>query len=255
MLKGLWSRRSGRGAGDALHAEVEFNGMPSALAKRVRRVGRMFDTADRDEQKRRRRERSELALAAARVPTGQTVVELGALFGQATCFLALGAAFVRARPVWAFDRFRRRDADGRHEPYLGPLRAFRKTIRRAGVSGHVIGVALPPTDAATAWDGSPVGLLVLDAGSGLASCAKAYDAWLPHLADGALVVLRDCRPAVRDAIARDSLRTERGVESLRFCVHTASAEASSASIDRTADPRKAPRNSPQNDPRRDHRAA
>lgn len=199
-------------------------GLPRRLAGQVRWVARLFPMQEGRDPEAWLRERATLALQAASVGEGQSVVELGAMSGRTTCFLALGSAYVEGLPVWAIDRFRREDESGTvmAEGRGGPLRSFRRTIRRAGVRRYVVGVGSSSVEAAEAWDGSPVGMLVLNEQASLSGCVQDIEAWRRHLAEGAKVVVPG-GSRFDQALPMAGLEVDRAVEGLRFC-HTTAVE-------------------------------
>lgn len=140
-----------------------------------------------------------LRALAAQVPADEAIVELGAYQGRATGWLLLGAsegqgAHVTTVDPWTLYKPRQDTPEelsvlyGRAETYavfkqhMDAIGATpdRLTVKRG--YAHTIG---------RKWVGGPVGLLWHDAEHSADAVARDLEAWLPHLSEGAVVVLHD----------------------------------------------------------------
>jgi len=165
-----------------------------------------------------------LARYASQVPPTEAVVEVGSYKGKSTCYLAAGAGPNGAK-VYAFDawdlagnqtgRFGFADPTT-YEVFRSQVKAmhFSRRIKATKTFGHV---------AAQTWGGPPVGLLFVDADHEAGSVIRDGEAWTPHLAAGATVILDDLdtpkNPGVR--VAADHLARTWGpyeVEAERLAV-------------------------------------
>jgi predicted O-methyltransferase YrrM len=136
-----------------------------------------------------REELAELAHSAARVPSGQAVVEIGNYRGRSTVALALGARRAGAH-VWSVDP---------HAEFVGPrggrfgradMAQLYANLARSGVGADVSLVCLPSLAAARAFEGS-IGLLFIDGDHRYAAVRADFEAWSAHLAPGARVIFDD----------------------------------------------------------------
>lgn len=138
---------------------------------------------------------------AAEVPADQAIVELGAFKGRTAGWLALGAQNGNGAHVWSVDPWE--DGDEPTPDYLATARtvaeyrlsetreAFEKHLDETGVRPFVTPVQAKATDAAKNYDGPPVALLWHDAIHTKEAVAADLRAWLPHMADNAVIVLHD----------------------------------------------------------------
>jgi len=138
---------------------------------------------------------------AAEVPADQAIVELGAFKGRTTGWLAMGAQNGPGARVWSVDPWE----DGEELPadYQATARtipdyrlsetrdAYEKHLDETGVRPFVTTVQATAKDAAKTYDGPPVALLWHDAIHTREAVAADLRAWLPHMADNAVVVLHD----------------------------------------------------------------
>ena len=141
-----------------------------------------------------------LAEQAAAVPADQAIVEVGSYLGRSTCYLASGAAQGHGAHVWAVDawdlpRPEHGPGSGARERFGLPetRRAFLDHLQACGVAGRVTAIQAFSVDAAKDWDGPPVGLLFLDGDHSHAAVKADWQAWKPHLAEGAAVAFDDAR--------------------------------------------------------------
>ena len=95
-------------------------------------------------------------------------------------------------------------------------------LASTGLGRHVVPVTAGPIAAAGAWDGSPVGLLVLDAEAGVATCMSAYAAWSGHLVDASRVIFAGpVSESAAQLLWGGSLEPLFGLNGLRVCAHHA----------------------------------
>jgi hypothetical protein len=126
---------------------------------------------------------------AAQVPADQAVVDLGTCTGRATGWLLLGAGEGYRAHVTTVARVESDDDRQRLGAYMA----------RVGATSaeHTIAYTTP-AKAAASWSGPPVGLL---RHSGHGDVTSDLSAWLPHLADGAVVVVHEAAdPGVADTV-------------------------------------------------------
>ena len=190
--------------------------LPGGLSRSVHRVCTTLGAPADVDSGAWRSAMAALAVYAAETPDGQSVVQLRAGDGRATAALAAGTSFARRPAAWAVDTF---TAPGRAATIEAPLY---RVLATTGLGRHVVPVTAGPIAAAKVWDGSPVGLLVLDAAAGVATCMNAYAAWSGHLTDAARVIFAG---PVSETAARllwgGSLEPLFGLGGLRVCRHHA----------------------------------
>lgn len=130
---------------------------------------------------------------AAAVPADQEIVELGAYQGQSTGWLLLGAQDGHGAHVTTVDPWERRTDRwlGWSSLFATAGRAFQAHMRDVGASDATLAARQGfAAQVAAEWYG-PVGLLFHDAGHGADEVEADLRAWLPHLAEGAVVALHD----------------------------------------------------------------
>jgi predicted O-methyltransferase YrrM len=140
---------------------------------------------------------------AARVPADQAVVELGVYKGRTACYLAAGARSGQGARVWAFDPW---DLPGHRVPYTASVKRRRhrvqftskqtrlqakRNVHRAGLRDRVTLVRGFSVEEGERWAGPPVGLLYVDGDHRYDAVHADFEAWRPHLVDGAVVVFDD----------------------------------------------------------------
>lgn len=190
--------------------------MPAGLSRSVHRVCTGLGAPADVDPGAWRAEMAALAVYAAETPDGQSIVQLHAGDGRATAALAAGTSFARRPAAWAVDTF---SAAGRAAAGEAPLY---RALASTGLGRHVVPVTAGPTAAAGAWDGSPVGLLVLDAGVGVATCMSAYAAWSSHLVDASRVIFAGpVSASAASLLWGGSLEPLFGLGGLRVCAHHA----------------------------------
>lgn len=144
--------------------------------------------------------RDTLVKLAAKVPAGQSIVELGSFMGRSTGHLALGSARGNDVPVHAFDPWEDGVIPAGYEAHAPSIAdyvrsetraAFDAHMDRTGAGEYVTAHQSTATDGAQAYDGPPVGLLFHDALHRKEDVRDDLRAWLPHMADQAVIVLHD----------------------------------------------------------------
>lgn len=128
--------------------------------------------------------------AAARVPAGEAVVEVGSHHGKSTILLASGLP--AGTTLTAIDPF----DDPRWGGGPDALAAFESNLERAGVRDRVVLARALSADVAASWSGAPVGLAWIDGAHDLKSVLADLDGWIPRLAPGGLLVLHDAFSAI-----------------------------------------------------------
>jgi predicted O-methyltransferase YrrM len=125
------------------------------------------------------------------------IVELGAFFGRTTVLLAGARKLRGSGKVHSVDPF---DCSGdavsvpQYHRILeqqggGSLRThFDENLRRAGLSDWVEVRQARASDAAAHWE-TPVDLLLLDGDQSPRGAREAYEAWIPHLRQGGILIL------------------------------------------------------------------
>jgi|GEM_PF-2113229 len=190
--------------------------MPAGLSRVVHRACTALGAPADGDPAAWRAEMAALAVYAAETPAGQSVVQLTAGDGRAAAALAAGTSFARRSAVWTIDSF---SAAGAAEATQAPLH---RALAATGLGRHVVPVTAGPTAAAGAWDGSPIGLLVLDAAAGVATCMSAYAAWSKHLADASRVIFAgSVNEQAASLLWGGSLEPLFGLGGLRVCGHHA----------------------------------
>ena len=186
---------------------------PPALARRVERLCAILGAPVEAESAAWKAAQAAMAVYAAETPPAESVVQLYAGDGRATAALAAGTRFAKRPALWAIDAWTGAESG------LGLLR---RNLVSTGLEREVLPVSAGPVLSAGAWDGSPVGLLVIDAGAGVSTCMAAYSAWSPHLADGARIIFHGPANATAGHLLwGGALEPLFGVGYLRVCAHHA----------------------------------
>jgi len=142
----------------------------------------------------------ELLWSCARaVAAHQCIVEIGTYCGLATMALAHGAASGQSPPVYTVDphwQFQQLD-----ELAYGPgnLATFYRSMGQLApeLTRLIFKVSLSSQQASLAWTGMstvsmpPIGMLWIDGNHSSQAVTQDLQAWVPHLADGGLVLLHD----------------------------------------------------------------
>jgi predicted O-methyltransferase YrrM len=152
------------------------------------------------------------ALYAAAVEAGRLslpLLEIGSYCGRSTLLLAEAARRAGTVAV-TVDHHRgseeQQPGEEFHDPELtdsadptrlDTLPAFRRTLARAGLEGHVVAVVGRSPQAAAALGGGGggrFGLVFIDGGHTDAHATADYESWVPQLAEGGLLAIHDVFP-------------------------------------------------------------
>ncbi|MFB7271242.1 class I SAM-dependent methyltransferase [Streptomyces sp. NPDC056244] len=148
------------------------------------------------------------AAAADAAALGLPLLEVGTYCGRSTLLLA-GAAREAGTVAVTVDHHRGSEEQQPgweyHDPSLvdpdtglmDTLPAFRRTLQRAGLEEHVIAVVGRSPQVAKVW-GGPLGLVFIDGGHTDEHATGDYEGWVPHLAEGGLLVIHDVFPDPAD---------------------------------------------------------
>ncbi|MFF7897530.1 class I SAM-dependent methyltransferase [Streptomyces sp. NPDC088817] len=148
-----------------------------------------------------------LALYAAAVTAGRLglpLLEVGTYCGRSTVLLADAA---RRAGVTALTVDHHRGSEEQqpgweyHDPetvdpeigLMDTLPTFRRTLHRAGLEDHVVALVGRSPQIAALWN-TPLGLVFVDGGHTDEHAGADYDGWVPHLAEGGLLVIHDVFP-------------------------------------------------------------
>lgn len=107
------------------------------------------------------------------------IVEIGSWRGKSTICLALGSMAGRKVPVYSIDRH-----------YDGTFRDFTRNVDEAGVAGLVHPIRAKSLDAVGSFD-QPIELLFIDASHKYEEVRKDFEAWVPKLIEGGVLLLHD----------------------------------------------------------------
>ncbi|AXK34936.1 class I SAM-dependent methyltransferase [Streptomyces armeniacus] len=141
------------------------------------------------------------AAADAAGRLGLPLLEVGTYCGRSTILLA-DAARTAGVTVLTVDHHRGSEEQQPgweyHDPSLvdpgtgmmDTLPAFRRTLHAAGLEEHVVALVGRSPQAAAVW-GGPLGLVFVDGGHTDEHAGADYEGWVPHLADGGLLVIHD----------------------------------------------------------------
>ncbi|MEE1928568.1 class I SAM-dependent methyltransferase [Streptomyces sp. TRM 70351] len=146
------------------------------------------------------------AVRAARL--GLPLLEVGTYCGRSTLLLADAA---RAAGVTAVTVDHHRGSEEQQpgweyhdpevvDPHTGridTLPAFRRTLHAAGLEDHVLALVGRSPQAAAVWR-APLGLVFVDGGHTDEHASADYAGWVPHLAEGGLLVVHDVFPDPAD---------------------------------------------------------
>ncbi|WP_322748018.1 MULTISPECIES: class I SAM-dependent methyltransferase [unclassified Frankia] len=146
--------------------------------------------------------------AAATVPAGGLICEIGTYCGKSTLYLAAAARQVAAtvvtvdhhrgseenQPGWEYhDRSLVDPRTGR----LDTLPWLRATLDATGVA-DVVTVVVGRSEAVGRWWTTPVSLLFLDGGHTRAQAQADYSVWARHIPPGGLLAIHDVFPDPAD---------------------------------------------------------
>lgn len=146
--------------------------------------------------------------AAADVPAGGTILEVGTYCGKSTLYLAAAARAGGGRVV-TVDHHRGSEENQPgweyHDPTLvdprtgrlDTLPTLRRTLEDAGVE-DVVTVVVGRSEQVGRWWGTPVWMLFLDGGHTEAQAQADYEAWARHVVPGGRLVIHDVFPDPAD---------------------------------------------------------
>ncbi|WP_433920818.1 class I SAM-dependent methyltransferase [Streptomyces canus] len=148
----------------------------------------------------------EAALDAGRL--GLPLLEVGTYCGRSAILLADAA---REAGVTALTVDHHRGSEEQqpgweyHDPetvdaelgLMDTLPPFRRTLHRAGLEEHVVALVGRSPQIAKVW-GSPLGLVFIDGGHTDEHANADYEGWVPHVAEGGLLVIHDVFPEPED---------------------------------------------------------
>ncbi|MBC9712505.1 class I SAM-dependent methyltransferase [Streptomyces sp. TRM66268-LWL] len=148
-----------------------------------------------------------LALYAAAVEAGALglpLLEVGTYCGRSTILLA-DAARQTGTTALTVDHHRGSEEQQPgweyHDPevvdpevgQMDTLPTFRRTLHKAGLEDHVVALVGKSPQVARVWGGS-LGFLFIDGGHTDEHAVADYEGWVPHLAEGGLLLIHDVFP-------------------------------------------------------------
>lgn len=130
---------------------------------------------------------------AGQVPEGQAIVEIGSFKGKSTAYLAQGSKDGNDVPVYAVDPWDLPgNVYGKHGFTAPEVReAFVSQLKSVRLWSRVTQVQAFSKDAATTYDGPPIGLLFIDGDHTYNGVATDFAAWSQYLAPWDHVVAFD----------------------------------------------------------------
>ncbi|MFT4081413.1 MAG: class I SAM-dependent methyltransferase [Nocardioides sp.] len=147
--------------------------------------------------------------AVDRLPHGPAL-EVGSYCGKSAIYLGAAARVVGGDAVvFCVDHHRGSEENQEgwehHDPNLvdpdsgrmDTLPLFRRTIEDAGLEETVVGV-VGPSARVSRWWRTPLSLLFIDGGHGVAPARDDYRGWTPHVMPGGLLVIHDVFPDPAD---------------------------------------------------------
>lgn len=140
-----------------------------------------------------------LAELASRVPADQAIVEIGSQGGTSTSWLGMGShKGGKHAPIYAIDLWDDSELLGRQPKHaeIAVLERFQAQIEYCASAGFLTRADIIPvkgesTAEAARWDGTPIGLLHVDALHTYEACAADIDAWAPFVASGGWIIVHD----------------------------------------------------------------
>lgn len=135
-----------------------------------------------------------LADLAAGVPSDQAIVEIGVFKAKTACYLAAGASTGPGAHVWGVDPWDLPGDRYSDRPYFTrptTRRSARQTVAAMGFSDRITLIREFSTALAKEWTGPKVGMLFVDGDHSYDGCRDDVDAWIPHLANGAVIAFDD----------------------------------------------------------------
>ena len=76
---------------------------------------------------------------------------------------------------------------------MDSFKAFRDTLRKAGLEQNVVPVVAPSAVAARDWS-TPLGMVFIDGGHSMEAAQTDLAAWAPHVAAGGILAIHDLFP-------------------------------------------------------------
>lgn len=133
---------------------------------------------------------------AVQWPVRGDVVELGSWTGLTTCYLATACRVRRHGHVYAVDTFSgNKEGNSNYASIArhgGSTRgAFDRRVRMAELSDRITPLVGLTADVARTYPGKPIRLLLIDADHSFEGVRSDFESWLPHMADGGLIVFHD----------------------------------------------------------------
>ena len=137
---------------------------------------------------------------AKQVPADQAIVELGVFKGRSTGWLAYGSHTGNGAHVFSVDPWESGVVPVGYEVHAPTVVEYVKSetreaweahVERVGAQGRVTPIQSTAVEAAAEWSGPKVGLLFHDALHRKEDVEADLRAWLPHLADDAVIVVHD----------------------------------------------------------------
>lgn len=142
---------------------------------------------------------------AAHVPAHQAIVEVGVFLARTTVFLARGARAGNGAHVFGVDPW---DLPGERYPYKwlnhprkGKTRqmftqpstrlAAEEAVAESGLADGITLIQGFSVEVASVWEGPEIGLLLIDGDHRADHVQADWEAWHPHLAEGAVVAWDD----------------------------------------------------------------
>ncbi|MFD9477517.1 MULTISPECIES: class I SAM-dependent methyltransferase [Streptomyces] len=145
-------------------------------------------------------DRAESALLYALAKSGPgngVIVEVGSFLGRATCFLAAGSQVTNRENVIAVDPFLGGTGDPgsqNEEGSISTVPFFRHNVNRLGFGDRVIAEQGTATEAGKNWSHGPIRLLFIDGLHTYEGVHADLTAFMPYLAEDAVVVFDDYFP-------------------------------------------------------------
>ncbi|NGO81622.1 class I SAM-dependent methyltransferase [Streptomyces sp. YC504] len=148
-----------------------------------------------------------LALYAAAVEAGALglpLLEVGTYCGRSTILLA-DAARETGTTALTVDHHRGSEEQQPgweyHDPevvdpevgQMDTLPTFRRTLHKAGLEDHVVALVGKSPQVARVWGGA-LGFVFIDGGHTDEHAVADYEGWVPHLAEGGLLLIHDVFP-------------------------------------------------------------
>jgi predicted O-methyltransferase YrrM len=149
-----------------------------------------------------------LYAAAAAVPAGGLILEVGTYCGKSTLYLAAAARAAGARVV-TVDHHRGSEENQAGwewhdttvvDPRTGRMDTLpfvRRNLEDAGVE-DVVTLVIGQSEQVGRWWATPVAMLFIDGGHSEEQAQADYGAWAPHVAPGGLLLIHDVFPDPAD---------------------------------------------------------